>query len=83
MGIFKKDSREKRILERYRQLAGLVLDGVMVNDDKKSRAEIWVIQQEKLESSKKINWHQTWWGKILIAVMAGVTTAVILNFIYK
>ena len=78
-----EEKREKRVRDRYVQLAGFVQNGQMVNKDKESRARQWVAEQEKIEKERKSNWHQTWWGGTAIGFVVGVAATVIGGLILK
>lgn len=72
-----EEKREKRVLERYIQLAGFVQNGQMVNKDKEFRARQWVAEQERIEKEKKPEWHQTWWWTLLLVVVGGAVATIV------
>ena len=65
--FFGRDKREEKVLRRYGELAGSILNGEMVNKDKESRARQWVKEQEKIEIefNKKIKW----WEKDCVQII--------------
>jgi hypothetical protein len=65
-----ENKREKHVLERYIQLAGLVRKGKMINKDKEFRARQWVIEQEKIEFENKGK--QKWWENNLFQILMGL-----------
>ena len=73
--------REKLVLQRYVQLAGLVQNNQMVNRDKESRARAWVLEQENLQTSQKSEWFQTGWGQIVIGLIVTVVGGIIVTLI--
>lgn len=52
------EENEKKVLNRYKELAGaLGSNGEMVNRDKESRARTWVKEQEKLAPKPEPFWN--------------------------
>lgn len=82
---YKEKQKEKKVLERYKQLAGLVRDGRMVNPDKESRARQWVKEQEEQVRQNKTSkeWYERPLGILFLGIVASFLIAFVFYFLQK
>jgi hypothetical protein len=73
---------EKRVIERYKILAGLIRDGQMVNKDKEARARQWVKEQEEKKTSERKQ--KKWWDNaaIQLVMLLGAIASIIALIIF-